>query len=58
MVRFAIIFAILALISAVLGFGGLSADFAWIAKVFLLVFVVLFVVSLVFGRRAISGPSI
>jgi uncharacterized membrane protein YtjA (UPF0391 family) len=50
MVRWAILFMILALVAAVLGFGGLSADFAWLGKVFLFVFLALFVVSLVVGR--------
>ena len=50
MFRYAIIFAVIALIAAVLGFGGvagLSADFA---KILLIVGVVLFVVAFVFGR--------
>ncbi len=51
MLRWAIVFAILALVAAVLGFGGLAGDFAYIAKVLLFVFLVLFVVSLIFGRR-------
>ena len=55
MIRWAIAFAILALIAAVLGFGGLAGEFAWIAKVLLLFFAVLFVISLIFGRRAVGG---
>lgn len=50
MLRWAIMFAVLALLAGVLGFGGMSADFAWIARVLLVVFLVLFVVSLVVGR--------
>lgn len=53
MLRWAIAFFVLALIAGVLGFGGLQGDLAWIAKAFVLVFLVLFVVSLIFGR---SGP--
>lgn len=55
MIRWAITFAILALIAGVLGFGGLAGDFAYIAKVLLLIFVVLFVISLIVGRRLIDS---
>lgn len=58
MIRLAIVFAILALIAAAIGYGGLANDFAGIAKIFLLVFGVLFVVSLIFGRRALNGPTV
>jgi uncharacterized membrane protein YtjA (UPF0391 family) len=51
MLRWALAFAILALIAGVLGFGGLAGDFAFLAKILLFVFLVLFVVSLIFGRR-------
>jgi uncharacterized membrane protein YtjA (UPF0391 family) len=56
MLRFALVFAILALIAGVLGFGGLAGDFAYFAKILLFVFLVLFVVSLLFGSRA--GPVV
>lgn len=50
MFRYAIIFAVIALVAALLGFGGiagLSADFA---KILLIVAAILFVVGIVFGR--------
>ena len=50
MLRWAIMFAILALIAGVLGFGGMASGFEGIAKLLLFVFLVLFVVSLVVGR--------
>jgi uncharacterized membrane protein YtjA (UPF0391 family) len=53
MLRWALAFFVLALIAGVLGFGGLGGDLAYIAKVLVFVFLVLFVVSLIFGR---SGP--
>ena len=57
MLRWAIVFAILALIAGVLGFGGpFQGDFSYIAKILLFVFLVLFVVSLIFGRT--SGPVV
>ena len=58
MLRWAVTFAILALIAAVLGFGGIAGDFAYIAKILLLVFAVLFVISLIAGRRVIDGPTV
>jgi uncharacterized membrane protein YtjA (UPF0391 family) len=56
MLRWAIAFAILALIAGVLGFGNLAGDFSYIAKILLLIFGVLFVVSLLFGRRGLEPP--
>lgn len=56
MFRWAIIFAVVALVAALLGFGGiagLSADFA---KILLVIGVVLFVVAFVFGRGRRTLP--
>lgn len=56
MLRYAIIFFILAIIAAVFGFGGIAVDLAWIGKILVFVFLALFVVSLIFGRgRPTSG---
>ena len=54
MVRWAIIFLVIAVIAAVFGFSGVAADSAWIAKVLLVVFLIMAVVSFVLGRR---GPA-
>lgn len=51
MLGWALTFLIIALIAAVLGFGGLAAGAATIAKVLFVVFLVLFLVSLVAGVR-------
>jgi len=56
MIRWAITFAILALIAGVLGFGGLAGDFSYIAKILLFVFIVLLIVSAVLGRG--RGPVV
>jgi len=56
MIRWAIAFAVLALVAALLGFGGLAGEFAYIAKILLFVFLALLVVSLIFGRR--GGPIV
>ena len=58
MLRWALTFAILAVVAAVLGWGGLAGEFAYIAQILLLVFVVLFVVALIAGRRVLGGPSV
>jgi uncharacterized membrane protein YtjA (UPF0391 family) len=56
MLNYIVTFFILAILAGVFGFGGLAADFAVIAKFLTFVFVILFVVSLVYslvtGRKA------
>jgi uncharacterized membrane protein YtjA (UPF0391 family) len=56
MLYYAIVFAVLALAAGLLGFMALSGTLAWIAKALLLVFVVLFVLSLALGRG--RGPAL
>jgi uncharacterized membrane protein YtjA (UPF0391 family) len=55
MLRWAILFFIVAVIAAVFGFGGVAGEAAWIGKVLLVVFLILAVISVVLGRR---GPSV
>src|SRR2546430_15640151 len=50
MLSWAITFLVIAIIAAVLGFGGIAGTAAGIAKVLFFVFLVLFVISLFFGR--------
>jgi uncharacterized membrane protein YtjA (UPF0391 family) len=50
MLRWAVVFLIIALIAGVFGFGGVYAAATDIARILFFVFLVLFVVSLVFGR--------
>jgi uncharacterized membrane protein YtjA (UPF0391 family) len=47
MLRWTVIFLIVAIIAGVLGFGGIAAGAAGIAKVLFFVFLVLFVLSLI-----------
>ena len=49
MLNYAFVFLVIALIAAVLGFGGIAAGAAEIAKILFFVFLALFVVSLVVG---------
>ena len=55
MLYWALMFFIFALVAALFGFGSIAASAAWIAKVLFVVFLVLFVVSLLTGwsRRPI-----
>lgn len=47
MLYYALVFFVIALIAAFLGFGGMAVAFAGIAKLLFFLFVILFVVSLV-----------
>jgi len=51
MLRYAIIFLIIAIIAAVLGFSGIAGAAGSIAYILAIVFVILFIASLIFGRR-------
>jgi uncharacterized membrane protein YtjA (UPF0391 family) len=50
MLGYAITFLVVALIAAVLGFWVIAGTAAAIAKILFFVFLVLFVISLIFGR--------
>ncbi len=52
MLNWAITFLVIALIAAVLGFTTVAGTAIEFAKVIFVVFLVLFVISLVLGRRA------
>jgi uncharacterized membrane protein YtjA (UPF0391 family) len=60
MLNWIITFFILAVAAAVLGFGGLAGTFAEIAKFLAVLFVVIFVATLVYslitGRRPLAPP--
>lgn len=51
MLSWAITFLIIALIAAILGFGGIAGTAVGIAKILFFVFLALFIISLIFGRR-------
>ena len=51
MLYYAVVFLIVALVAGFLGFGRLEGVSADIAKICVVVFLVLFVVSLFFGRK-------
>ncbi len=59
MLNYVITFFILAVLAAMLGFGGLAADFAGIAKFLAGIFVLLFVASLIYSiitGRKVNPP--
>lgn len=51
MFRWGIIFLVIALIAAVLGFDGLVGKAAWAAKIVFVVGIIIFLVSLFTGRK-------
>ncbi len=58
MLRWSLIFLIIALVAAALGFGGIAAAAAGIAKILFYIFLVLFLITLIaglaIGRRITS----
>ncbi len=52
MLGWALTFLVIALVAALLGFGGMAGASMGIAKILFFVFLVLFVLTLIFGRRA------
>ena len=56
MLRWALGFFVLALVAALFGFGGLAATSAGIAKTLFYVFLIVFLISLVFGLTATRRP--
>jgi uncharacterized membrane protein YtjA (UPF0391 family) len=49
MLRYAVIFFVVAIVAALFGFGGIAAGATEIAKILFFIFLVLFIVSLVAG---------
>jgi len=49
MLKWTIIFLVIALIAALLGFGGIAAGAAEIAEILFYIFIVLFLISLIMG---------
>ena len=53
MLRWTVIFLVVAIIAAIFGFGGIAASAAGIAKVLFFIFIVLFLISLISGRKSV-----
>jgi uncharacterized membrane protein YtjA (UPF0391 family) len=58
MLRWAIIFLVVALVAAVLGFGGIANFSFEIAKFVAVIAIILFVISLVAGAVRGRGPRV
>ena len=56
MLGWAVMFLIIALVAAVFGFGGIAVASAGIEKLLFVIFLVLFVISLIFGWRGRRVP--
>ncbi|WP_147677835.1 DUF1328 family protein [Algibacter pacificus] len=53
MLRWTITFIILAIIAAIFGFGGIAEGAASIAKILFFIFIALFIISIITGKRKI-----
>jgi uncharacterized membrane protein YtjA (UPF0391 family) len=51
MLRWTLIFLVIAIIAAIFGFGGIYAAATDIARILFFIFLVLFILSLIRGRR-------
>lgn len=58
MLYWALVFFIVALVAAVFGFGGIASAVVGIAQVLFFVFLVLFLISLIFGVRGRRVPPL
>ena len=58
MLRYALIFFIVAIIAAVFGFGNIASGATSIAMILFWIFVVLFLVSLIFGLVSGKGKRV
>lgn len=56
MLRWAVTFLIIAIIAAIFGFGGIAEGATDIAKILFYIFLVLFVISLLFGGFRRPSP--
>lgn len=52
MLYYSIVFLVIALIAAALGFGGIAGTATGIAKILFFLFLALFVISMLLGRRS------
>lgn len=56
MLRWALIFLVIALVAALFGFGGVAATASGIAQILFYIFLILFIISLLFGLLRGKGP--
>jgi len=58
MLYWALVFLAVALVAALFGFGGVASTAAGFAKILFFIFLILFLVSLVFGGLRRSGGRV
>lgn len=51
MLSWALTFLVVALMAAALGFGGVAGEAAWVAHILFVVFLIMFLLSVITGRR-------
>ena len=57
MLRYALLFLVVAIVAGLLGFTGISLAASDIARVLFFIFIVLFAVSLIFGLMGRRSPN-
>jgi uncharacterized membrane protein YtjA (UPF0391 family) len=57
MLRYALIFLVVAIVAGLLGFTEVAMAASDIARILFFIFIVLFVVSLIFGLRGRRSPN-
>ncbi|MBP6811272.1 MAG: DUF1328 domain-containing protein [Saprospiraceae bacterium] len=55
MLRWSVMFLIIALVSAILGFSALAGTAAYFAKILFLIAMIVFLASLVFGHKKVNS---
>jgi uncharacterized membrane protein YtjA (UPF0391 family) len=58
MLYWAVVFLIIAMVAAIFGFGGIAIAAAGIAKILFFIFIVIFLITLVFGFSRRRRPPI
>lgn len=58
MLRWAVIFFVIAIIAALFGFGGIASTAAGIAQILFYIFLVLFLIALLFGLLGGRTPPL
>ncbi len=58
MLRWALVFLVVAIIAALLGFTGIAGNSMYIARILFYIFIVVFLVSLIYGLVTGKRPSL
>ena len=54
MLRWAVLFLIVAILAGIFGFGGVASTAGTVARILFFIFIALFIATLLFGRHASS----